>query len=346
MSLYASFRSDNNNIDEIEKKFDKLEGKNKGYNELDETYWNPKHVGGDNLKGEATIRFLPAPLSSDGKTQEPFPIVKYHTYTLTRDGKYYIQRGRDSLGRGEKDPAVEYNATIWQDKSLTKEEKVSRIAKKKEYYIANIYVVKDPLMPENEGKVFRWQFGRQIFKKISNALKPEFETQQPVVVYDPIEGADFHFRVTPRRIVDASGKAIMIPNYESSAFDNPSKRWDINSGEFDNIWKQEYSLQSEIAEDKFLSYEELKRELDRVFNRDTVLVDEPTKQQRQPPVSANNDQNTFSEEINDDLPDMFDSGNSDSGIDNTGDLDFTSTQSNNSDNSDDDAWFKELDLDK
>lgn len=261
---YAKFRAENNDVNALQEKFNKLNGK-RDFNEFDETYWDPKHVGGSEGKGEAVIRFLPAPPDGEGG-QEPDNIVKYFQFTMRRNGKTYIQRGRNSLGVDEPDPANDYNKTIWARKELTKEEKQKLLAGRQEFFIANIYVVKDPNKPENEGKVFRWRFGKQIYNLINEKLFPEFATTQKVNVFDPIEGADLNFRVISKKIPDSvTGELKLVPSYEKSEFAAPSQRWNVENGEFDKIWEQQHSLQSEIAEDKFKPYDTLKKMFDRVM---------------------------------------------------------------------------------
>jgi len=255
---FAKYRNQTSSVSSIQEKIKGLQ-KPSYNNELDESYWTFKHVAGPDGKGEAIIRFLPPPPSENGEPEND-PIVKFYTfnkYNVTTRA-YYKERGRNSLGPDERDPANEYNISILNDKSLSKEERKELFFNRGTNYIAGIYVVKDPYKPENEGKVFRMLFGHQIFKIIEAKLFPEFENEPIIPIFDPEEGADFHLRVTSRRL-----GADTVPNYEQSKFAPPSKRWDID--EFDKIWNQQYSLQSEIAPEKFKSYEELKAQFDRVI---------------------------------------------------------------------------------
>ena len=70
--------------------------------------------------------------------------------------------------------------------------------KRKLKYYSNIYVVSDPLNPENEGKVFVYQFGPKIFEKITDAMKPKFADIQPIDPTDLWKGANFHLRINIR----------------------------------------------------------------------------------------------------------------------------------------------------
>lgn len=336
MSSFASFRNQNNDINSLREKFNKLNGKTNN-NQLDETYWTTDHVRGAEGKGEAVVRFLPAPPDGNGG-QEPDNIVKYFQYSINKDGKWYINRGRNSINANEPDPANDYNKSIWARKDLTKDQKLKLLANRNIFYIANIYVVKDPNKPENEGKVFRWQFGPQIYNLINAQLFPEFETDTPVNVFDPIEGADFNFRVITKSIPDRNtGQLRNVPSYENSKFSSPSARWTIEN--FDDVWHRQYSLQSEVSEDKFSSYEDLKRQWDRVMGNPSDRDEdaEIPVQQSKKPIEQKSKPQTTAEAIDDELPWINDDKSSD-------DL-FTveETKTDGAMSSDDiDDWFNNL----
>lgn len=337
-------------VNELKEKFNQLNGKG-SYSDLDETYWDTKHVAGPEGVGEAVIRFLPAPPTADGQ-QEPDFYVTYHQYSVNRNGKLYINRGRDSLGRDVKDPANEYNITIWTDKTLSKEEKIKRIVDKQEFYIANIYVVKDPNKPENEGKVFRWRFGRKIYNLIQAKMFPEFESEKSIDVFDPETGADFYFRVVMKEIADKRdpNKKRKVPNYDNAKFGEQSCRWKYE--EFDPIWKMEHSLQSEVAEDKYKSYEELKQHFDRVMgfdSSDTKASDAPVREERRE-KTAESKPNREAESSGGDFNFDFDSDRNTSQAtskliddDIPWDTDDSSKSSSSKDSSSDvDDWFNNL----
>lgn len=305
---YSKFRN-NSNIDNLKNKFDKLNGKVSTFDSFDDSYWTPKHVAGADGVGEVIIRFLPAPPDGQGG-QEPDDIVKFFQFSVRKNGKFYLNKGRNTLGADEPDPANDYNKSVWARQDLTKDEKKKLLVDRAEYYIANIYIVKDPNKPENEGKIFRYQFGRQIYNKINSQLFPEFETDPSVNIFDPIEGADFVLRVTQKTIPDSYTKELRkVPTYENSKFLAPSSRWTLD--EFDEIWKRCHSLQSEIAPEKFRPYEELKRQFDRVMNAPTNIMDADNLEEfKNNQKSAQAPKNTvepkqeksLAEELNDEVP--------------------------------------------
>ena len=95
--------------------------------------------------GYAVIRFLPAPNGED------LPFVKLYSHAFQGPGGWYIENSLTSLG--QKDPVSEYITTLWNYGTDAGKE-LARKQKRKLTYISNIYVVKDPSNPENEGKVF------------------------------------------------------------------------------------------------------------------------------------------------------------------------------------------------
>ena len=101
--------------------------------------------------GYAVIRFLPAP---DG---EDLPFVKLYSHAFQGPGGWYIENSLTTLGG--KDPVSEYNTTLWNNGTDAGKDAACK-QKRKLTYISNIYVVKDPTNPENEGKVFLYKYGK------------------------------------------------------------------------------------------------------------------------------------------------------------------------------------------
>jgi len=109
----------------------------------DERMWRPEmdKTG----VGSAVIRFLPAP---DG---EEFPWVKMFAHAFQGNGGWYIENSLTTIG--QKDPVSEYNRELWNSGNEKDKETVRKQKRKLSYY-SNIYVIKDPANPQNEGKVF------------------------------------------------------------------------------------------------------------------------------------------------------------------------------------------------
>jgi hypothetical protein len=215
----------------------------------DERFWKPEmdKTG----VGSAVIRFLPAPDNED------LPWVKLYSHAFQGPGGWYIENSLTTLG--QKDPVSEHNRELWNSGSEKDKETVRKQKRKLSYY-SNIYVVKDPAHPENEGKVFLFKFGKKIFDKILNAMQPEFEDEEPINPFDFWGGANFRLKIR---------KVEGYWNYDKSEFDSASALMDDDDA-LEALWKKEHSLSAIVAADQFKSYEDLEKRLKMVLGQKTA----------------------------------------------------------------------------
>ena len=222
---------------------------------VDERLWKPELDTSGN--GYAVIRFLPAIEGED------LPWVKLFSHAFQGPtGQWYIENSRTTLGNGDigKDPASEYNSSLW-NSGVETDKEIARKQKRKLSYYSNIYVVSDSKNPENEGKVFLFRYGKKIFDKLMAAMQPEFEDESPINPFDFWKGANFKLKI---RKVDGYW------NYDKSEFEAPSAILDDDSA-IERIWKEQYSLTDFTAPNNFKSYEELKTRLDAVLSGKQVV---------------------------------------------------------------------------
>ena len=210
----------------------------------DERLWKPEMDKSGN--GYAVIRFLPAP---DG---EDLPWVKLFSHAFQGPGGWYIENSLTTIN--QKDPVSEMNRELWNTGSDADKETVRKQKRKLSFY-ANIYVVKDPANPQNEGGVFLYKFGKKIFDKIMDVMQPEFEDETPINPFDFWQGANFKLKLQ---------KKDGYWNYDKSEFDRVSPLLDDDDA-MEAIWKKEYSLTALTANDQFKSYEDLKKRLNYVL---------------------------------------------------------------------------------
>jgi len=233
----------------------------------DDRLWKPEVDKAGN--GYAVVRFLPAP---DG---EDLPWAKIYTHAFQGPGGWYIENSLTSLG--QKDPVSEYNTQLW-NSGIDADKETARKQKRKLSYYANIYVVKDPSNPQNEGKVFLFKFGKKIFDKIMSSMQPEFEDEDPINPFDFWAGADFKIKIK---------KVAGYWNYDSSEFARAGTLGDLDDSELEEIWKKEYSLAEIVAADQFKSYEDLKKRLDYVLGvRGTPKFQDPETLQEEQAFEA------------------------------------------------------------
>ena len=197
--------------------------------------------------GYAVIRFLPAP------NGEELPWAKVWSHAFQGPGGWYIENSLTTLGG--KDPVSEYNRLLW-NSGNDADKDLARKQKRKLSYISNIYVVKDPTNPQNEGKVFLYKFGKKIFDKITAAMQPEFEDEEAIDPFDFWQGANFKLKAK-----NVAG----YRNYDSSEFAATGALLEDDDA-LEALWKKQYSLSEFTAADQFKSYDDLQKRLDQVLN--------------------------------------------------------------------------------
>ena len=166
----------------------------------DERLWKPELDKTGN--GYAVVRFLPAP------DKEEFPWAKLYSHAFQGPGGWYIENSLTT--NGGKDPVSDHNRELWNSGNESDKDVVRKQKRKLSFY-SNIYVVKDPVNPANEGKVFLFKYGKKIFDKIMEAMQPNFEDETPINPFDFWQGANFKLKIK---------KVAGFWNYDSSEFDS------------------------------------------------------------------------------------------------------------------------------
>lgn len=210
----------------------------------DERMWRPEVDKAGN--GFAVIRFLPAPGGED------VPFVRLFEHAFKGPGGWLIDGCLTSVS--EKCPVCEHNSALW-GTGTKDNQAIVRNQKRKLSFVSNIYVVKDPAHPENEGKVMLFKFGKKIFDKLNAAMNPEFEDEKPLNPFDLWAGANFKLKI---RKVDG------YQNYDKSEFESPAPLSEDDS-EMEMIWKREYPLVTFLDRKNFKTYDEVKNRLNKVL---------------------------------------------------------------------------------
>ena len=234
---------------------------------VDERFWKPTVDKAGN--GFAIIRFLSAP---DG---EDMPYVKMYSHAFQGPGGWYIENSLTTIG--QKDPLGEYNRELWNSGDESLKEQVRKQKRKLQYY-SNIYVVKDPGNPDNEGKVFLFRYGKKIHDKIMDAVNgDQLEGREGINPFDFWTGANFKLRVK---------KVAGYPNYDSSEFTDVGTLEDLDDAQLESIWSREFKLQPLVAPDQFKSYENLQDRLNLVLNLKNSASASPTSVATPSPVPS------------------------------------------------------------
>lgn len=202
--------------------------------------------------GAAVIRFLP---ESAGDT---LPWALLYKHAFKGPGGWYIEKSRTSLGKGVTDPVFEYNNQLW-NSGLESNKDLARKQKRTPKHISNILVIKDPANPDNEGKLFLFEYGKKIFQKLQEAMVPEadlVDQKDPVNPFCPWKGANFKLKCR---------KVEGYPNYDASDFSTPTALFDGDDKKIETLWQSQHKLSELMEPTQFKSYDELKRRLDRVL---------------------------------------------------------------------------------
>ena len=251
-------------LDTLNAQLDKIS--TKSYQDPNEgKFWKPTRDKAGN--GFAIIRFLPA------CENEEMPFVRIWDHGFQGPtGLWYIENSLTTINQD--DPVSEYNSKLW-NSGIDADKDQARKQKRRLKYTSNIYVVKDPANPDNEGKVFMYSFGKKIFDKLNDLINPTFEDAEPVNPFDLWEGANFRLKIR---------KFEGYPNYDKSEFDSPTPLLDDDEA-LEGVWKQEHSLQALVEPSNFKSYDELKTKLFRVLD----LANETNEVSEASPYEAKGD---------------------------------------------------------
>lgn len=243
------YKSRNRNLSEISKN----SGNQGGY-QKDLRFWKPD-VDKNTQTYKGVIRFLPGLMG-----EENSPVISFKRYFIRTPKGVFVTAAPENANL--KSFPAETASALWKKYSETGDMKyktafVNRVAS--ETFITNILVVKDPVHPENNGKVFLFEMGRQLKtmlfhkmgiysdkekeviekqKKMSMAIDDEDEDvveEEVVDVTDIYEGADFVLN-----IYSTTGEALNR-TYKDSKWRKPSSISD-DEDEIEAIFNQQYSL--------------------------------------------------------------------------------------------------------
>ena len=255
---FETLKTSSSNFDKLTKALEtnlKPEDQSNKNKYQDDRFWKPELDKTGN--GFAVLRFLPA---IDG---EDLPWQRVWSHAFQDKGGWYIENSLTTMS--QKDPVSEENTRLW-NTGLDSDKEIARKRKRKLSYYSNIMIVSDPKHPENEGKVFLFKFGKKIFDKITEAMQPAFDDEQPINPFDFWKGANFKLKI---RKVDGYW------NYDKSEFESVSQAA-VDDEKIKAIWKQQHPLKPFVDLSNFKTYDELKEKLNRVITgtQSTVTVDE------------------------------------------------------------------------
>ena len=246
MDFKSALKSRTTRLASMQQKLEK-ESKNTSYD--DNRFWRLEAKDG---VGSAIIRFLPP--SPD--EQEEY--VKYHRHEFKGPHGWLIDNCPKSIGKDC--PICEANNQLWAEGG-TENETLARLRKKKLKYVSNVLVISDPTNPDNEGKVFLFQYGPKIFEFIQEKINPpapefaDMKPEEPIYVFDFLEGCNFRLRMRREK---------GYITYDKSSFDTPTQLAETDD-EMEKIWRSQYSLSEFTESDYYKSYDDLNKRFQSVM---------------------------------------------------------------------------------
>lgn len=237
----SKLKSKTASIDKLVQAAQEVSGGNQKSGE-DTRFWKPTVDKAGN--GYAVIRFLPSP-DDDGMEWARYWDHGFKGPT----GKWYIEKSLTSIG--QKDPLAELNSRLWATEDPDNQ-KLVRERKRRLHYVTNILVVSDPSNPDNEGKVFLYNFGKKIFDKVMDLMQPQFPDEDPVNPFDLWQGADFVLKIR---------KVEGYRNYDKSEFKSPSALYEGDENRLQAVADNLYSLREFTDPSNYKTYEQLQTKL-------------------------------------------------------------------------------------
>ncbi len=241
----------------------------------DDRFWelNVDQAG----NGSAVLRFLPSP-------GDEVPFVQIFEHKFKGPGGWYMEMCLTTpraTGKSQGQcPVCSDNTELWNsgipdNKTIVSGDQTNNTPgrKRKLSYISNVLVVKDPKKPENNGKVFLFRYGAQIYELLQAARTPQIEDEVAINPFDMFEGANFN-------LIAKLDKGFR--SYKSSKFSAPSQV-DKTEKKMEDIYNGVFSLNEFISDNKFKSEADLSARFNKLLGNSKRVAplteDAPTKEE-------------------------------------------------------------------
>jgi len=206
-----------------------------------------------------TIRLLPY-------TAEPSKtFFHYFSHGWVSEATGQFQSSISPQTWGERDPIAEARFRIMRTGSEEEKEKAKALTRREQWLI-NVYVVKDPENPENEGKVKILRFGKQLHKIIMEAIEGDDAEEFGEKIFSYPTGCNLRVKVE-----EQGG----YPSYVTSRFASPSEIPGVTEDSIGKLYEQAFELDKVYP---VKSYDELVIMLNEHYygKDDTPSVPEPS----------------------------------------------------------------------
>lgn len=213
--------------------------------------------------GSAVIRFLP------NRSDDELAFVRIVNHSFKKQNQWYIENCPSTHGDYDGCPVCQYisDNDLFEKAKANKggeaDKLLGQIGRKQSFW-ANILVIKDPGNPENEGKVFKFRFGKKIMDKITATIAGNPDLDEPgIAVTCPFAGANFTLKA--KKVGD-------WPNYDDSTFGVPGPIKGIDDEAVQKaIFEGMSDLRPITAPDQFKPAAELTAKFTKVFGGGAAL---------------------------------------------------------------------------
>jgi len=279
---FADLMNKTTNVSQLVQAAEQASGGGEKKSYQDDALWKPTVDKAGN--GYAVLRFLPASAAGE------LPWAKYWDHGFKGPtGRWYIEKSLTSIG--QTDPLGELNQKLW-NSGNDDDKKTVRERKRRLHYVSNVYVVSDPGNPANEGKVFKFIYGKKIFDKIMDVMQPQFPGEVPVDPFHFLQGADFQLKI---RQVEG------YRNYDKSEFTQPKPLLDGDATRLEAVYNQMHDISDYTNPEKYPTYAELETKLNEVLGitanksaaNEIKMEDVPSTPAPQPAAASSSFENTM-----------------------------------------------------
>lgn len=185
------------------------------------------------LKTEPGNTYLVRLLPNTENVEKSFFRHIHFGWISYKTGKYISALSPTTYG--EEDPIEQTRyKLLYRSKDDSDKVRGSEI-KRSEKWLANVYVIDDPVNKDNNGKVMILRFGKQLYKIIESALIGEASEDFGARIFDlSKDGCNLKIKV------DNQGE---YPNYTTSRFTSPKEIAGLDEKAQEKIYKSVYDLE-------------------------------------------------------------------------------------------------------
>jgi gp32 DNA binding protein like len=184
--------------------------------------------------GNYVVRLLPN-IKTPGET---FLHYYHHGWNSINTGQYVSITSPSTWG--ERCPISELYFKILRGGTHDEQEKAKANLRRKENWYVNVYVVSDPISPENNGTVKVLRFGKQLNKIIESAISGDDSSEFGAKIFDLSENG-CNLRIKAELVSDKPG-APKYPTYTASKFLSPSVIDGLDESKIQEIYDGIYDL--------------------------------------------------------------------------------------------------------